>query len=37
MPAFGTRIAYKGYMLKSRIEFAWAQWFEHEGLACACG
>lgn len=33
MPAFGTKIAYKGYILKSRVEFAWAQEFEARGLA----
>jgi hypothetical protein len=32
MPAFGHSIAYKGYTLRSRVEFAWAQHFEAEGL-----
>jgi hypothetical protein len=33
MPAFGTKITYRGYQLRSRTEFAWAQYFEGEGLS----
>lgn len=32
MPAFGKHVAYQGYTLKSRHEFAWAQYFEAEGF-----
>jgi hypothetical protein len=33
MPSFGKNITYKGYVFRSAVEFAWAQYFEGEGLA----
>lgn len=33
MPVMGTQIEYKGIVFKSEHEYAWARFFDHEGLA----
>lgn len=32
MTAFGTTLHYQGYVLKSKVEFAWARFFHVEGF-----